>query len=140
MITCKQQFGWIIKMGYNLIDYLKVTSTIKHRNTGGEIIIYAHRVYSLLLKLEKNSIIFLLSLYHAACLRVLTLLLICVQFISQWETTHRHEQQTKFREFIYKEMLAFDFSNKFMCIISLYIIILKFVQIPCSDVHMNNLA
>ena len=114
MITCKQQFGWIIKMGYNLIDYLKVTSTIKHRNTGGEIIIYAHRVYSLLLKLEKNSIIFLLSLYHAACLRMLTLLLICVQFISQWETTHRHEQQTKFREFIYKEMLAFDFSNKFM--------------------------
>ena len=87
MITCKQQFGWIIKMGYNLIDYLKVTSTIKHRNTGGEIIIYAHRVYSLLLKLEKNSIIFLLSLYHAACLRMLTLLLICVQFISQWETT-----------------------------------------------------
>ena len=36
-------------------------------------------------------------------------------------------------------MLAFDLSNSFMCIISLYIIILKCVQIPWSDVHMNNL-
>ena len=35
-------------------------------------------------------------------------------------------------------MLTFDFNN-FMCIISLYIIILKFVQIPWPDVHMNNL-
>ena len=35
-------------------------------------------------------------------------------------------------------MLAFDFNN-FMCIISLYIIILKFVQIPWPDAHMNNL-
>ena len=42
-------------MGYNLIDYLKIASTIKHRNTGEEIIIYANRVYSLLLKLEKNK-------------------------------------------------------------------------------------
>ena len=35
-------------------------------------------------------------------------------------------------------MLAFDFNN-FMCTISLYIIILKFLQIPWPDVHMNNL-
>ena len=35
-------------------------------------------------------------------------------------------------------MLAFDFNN-FMCIISLCIFILKFVQIPWPDVHMNNL-
>ena len=34
---------------------LKVTSAIKHRNTSEEIIIYAQRVYSLLLKLEKNK-------------------------------------------------------------------------------------
>ena len=35
-------------------------------------------------------------------------------------------------------MLAFDFNN-FMCIISLYVIILIFVLIPWPDVHMNNL-
>ena len=35
-------------------------------------------------------------------------------------------------------MLTFDFNN-FMCIISLYRIILKFVQIPWPDAHMNNL-
>ena len=93
---------------------------------------------------EKQSIIFLLSLYHAARLRAPTLLLIYVQFISQWEVTQiwwlwrRHEHQTKFWEFIYEEMLAFDFNN-FMCIISLCIFILKFVQIPWPDVHMNNL-
>ena len=34
-------------------------------------------------------------------------------------------------------MLAFGFNN-FMCIISLYRIILKFVQIRWPDVHMNN--
>ena len=34
----------------------KVTSAIKHRNTAEEIISYAHRVYSLLLKLEKNKV------------------------------------------------------------------------------------
>ena len=34
---------------------LKVTSAIKHGNTAEEIIIYAHRVYSLLLKFEKNK-------------------------------------------------------------------------------------
>ena len=34
---------------------LKVTSAIKHENTADEINIYAHRVYSLLLKLEKNK-------------------------------------------------------------------------------------
>ena len=34
---------------------LKVTSAIKHGNTAEEIIIYAHRVYSLVLKLEKNE-------------------------------------------------------------------------------------
>ena len=38
------------------IQCLKVTSAIKHRNTAEEIISYAHRVYSLLLKLEKNKI------------------------------------------------------------------------------------
>ena len=35
-------------------------------------------------------------------------------------------------------LLAFGFNN-FMCITSLYIIILKFVQTPWPDVHMNNL-
>ena len=35
-------------------------------------------------------------------------------------------------------MFTFDF-NDFMCIISLCIIILKFVQIPWPDVHVNNL-
>ena len=35
---------------------LKVTSAIKHRNTAEEIISYAHRVYSLSLKLEKNKV------------------------------------------------------------------------------------
>ena len=34
---------------------LKVTSAIKHGNTAEKIIIYAHRVYSLVLKLEKNE-------------------------------------------------------------------------------------
>ena len=34
---------------------LKVTSAIKHENTAEETIIYAHRVYSLLLKLGKNK-------------------------------------------------------------------------------------
>ena len=43
----------------------------------------------------------------------------------------------QYYEFIY-EVLAFDFNN-FMCMISLYIIILKFLQIPWPDVHMNNL-
>ena len=35
---------------------LKVTSAIKHRNTAKEIINCTHRVYSLLLKLEKNKV------------------------------------------------------------------------------------
>ena len=93
---------------------LKVTSAIKHRNTAEEIISYAHRVYSLLLKLwKKQSIIFLLSLYHAARLQTPTSLLICVQFIPQWEATQiwwlwlRHEHQAKFREFIFEEMFQF---------------------------------
>ena len=34
---------------------LKVTTAIKHRNTAKEIIIYTHRVYSLLLKLKKTE-------------------------------------------------------------------------------------
>ena len=73
-----------------------------------------------------------------------TSLLICVQFISQWEATQiwrlwcRHKHQAKFWEFIYEKMLTFDFNN-FMCVISLYIIILKFIQIPWPDAHMNNL-
>ena len=51
-------------------ESLKITPAIKHRNTAEEIISYAHRLYSLLLTLEKKqSIIFLLSLYHAARLR-----------------------------------------------------------------------
>ena len=35
-------------------------------------------------------------------------------------------------------MLTFGFNN-FMCIISLYRIILKFVEIPWPDAHMNSL-
>ena len=93
--------------------------------------------------LKKQSI-FLLSLYTATCLGTPTSLLISVQSIFQWEATriwwlwHRHEHLTKFSEFIFEEILPFDFSN-FMCIISLYIIILKFVQVPWPDVYMSNL-
>ena len=122
--------------------------SLLNRKTAEEIIIYAHRDYSLLLKLEKKkkkqSIIFLLSLYHAAGLQTPTSLLISVNFISQWEATQiwwlwrRHEHQTKFWEFIFEEMLAFHFNN-FICIISLHIILLTFVQIPWPDKHMNNL-
>ena len=35
---------------------LKVTSATKHKNTAKKIIIYTHRVYSLLLKLENNKV------------------------------------------------------------------------------------
>ena len=35
---------------------LKVTSAVKHKNTAEEIIIYTHRIFSLLLKLEKNDV------------------------------------------------------------------------------------
>ena len=37
-------------------ESLKATPVIKHRNTADEIISHAHRVYSLLLKLEKNKV------------------------------------------------------------------------------------
>ena len=71
----------------NLVKMLP-KATNKYSINSKEIIIYAHRVYSLLLKLEKKqSIIFLLSLYRAARLRTSILLLICVQFISQLEAT-----------------------------------------------------
>ena len=71
----------------NLVKMLP-KPTNKYSINSKEIIIYAHRVYSLLLKLEKKqSIIFLLSLYRAARLRTSILLLICVQFISQLEAT-----------------------------------------------------
>ena len=65
-------------------EKLKVTSATKHRNTANEIVVYTHRVYSLLLKLEKKqkSIIFLVSLYTPARLGTPTSLLIYVQFIS----------------------------------------------------------
>ena len=115
--------------------------------TAEKIIIYTHIIYSLSLKLWrkwKYNILFILSLYTAARLVTPTSLLICVQFIPQWEAIQirwlwrRHEHQTKLREFIYEEVFTFDFNN-FMCIISLYIIILKFIQIPWPDVHMNNL-
>ena len=36
-------------------EKLKVTSGTKHRNTANEIVVYTHRVYSLLLKLEKKQ-------------------------------------------------------------------------------------
>ena len=36
-------------------EKLKVTSATKHRNTANEIVVYTHRVYSLLLKLEKKA-------------------------------------------------------------------------------------
>ena len=58
---------------------LMFTSCIKHKNTAKEIIIYTHRVYSWLVKLEKKqSIIFLLSPYTRARLGTLTSLLIYV--------------------------------------------------------------
>ena len=38
------------------IKELKVTSATKHKNTAKEIIIYTHRVYSLLLKFENNEV------------------------------------------------------------------------------------
>ena len=41
---------------------LKITSATKHRNTTKKIIIYTHRVYSLLSKLEKNKVSY--SYFH----------------------------------------------------------------------------
>ena len=57
--------------GYSLyhIEKLKVTSAIKHRNTAEEIIIYTHRVYSLLLKLERNKVKY--SYFHFTLLLAL---------------------------------------------------------------------
>ena len=96
----------------------------------------------------KKITIFLLSFYTAARLtqQLLTVLLICFQFRSQWEATQiwwlwcSHEYHTKFWEFAYEEILAHNFNN-FMFLISLhkYIIILKFAWTPWPDVHMNNL-
>ena len=40
----------------NHLKGLKIVSAIKHRKTAEEIIVYAQRVYSLLLKLEKNKV------------------------------------------------------------------------------------
>ena len=40
----------------NHLKALKTASAIKHRKTAEEIIVYAQRVYSLLLKLEKNKV------------------------------------------------------------------------------------
>ena len=73
----------------------------------------------------KQSAIFLLLLYTVAGIGTPTSLLICVQLISQWEGTQiwwlwrRHEHQTEFREFIYEEILAYEFSNV-LCTISLH--------------------
>ena len=88
------------------------------------------------------------SYFHFTHLLTLpqTSLLIYVQFISNWEATqiwwlwhrHRHEHQMKFREFIYDKILAWGFNN-FVCTISLWMIIHKFLQIPWPDVHINNL-
>ena len=93
-------------------EKLKVTSATKHRNTANEIVVYTHRVYSFILKLEKKqSIIFLVSLYTPARLGTPTSLLIYVQFIYHWEATQmwwlrgRHKHQIKFREFIYEEII-----------------------------------
>ena len=43
-----------------------------------------------------------------------------------------------FYGFLESEILASDFNN-FMCINTLHIVILKFLQIPWPDVHMDNL-
>ena len=48
--------GSISENVYLKCSNLKVTSAIKHRKTAEEIIIYTHRVYSLLLKLERNKV------------------------------------------------------------------------------------
>ena len=95
--------------------------------TAQRIIIYTHIIHYLSLKLWrkwKYNILFVLSLYTATCLVTPTSLLICVQFIPQWEAIQirwlwrRHEHQTKLREFIYEEVLTFDFNNFIMCIIT----------------------
>ena len=43
--------GWLLTKAFS-----KVTSSIKHKNTAEEIIIYTRSVYSLLLKLDKNEV------------------------------------------------------------------------------------
>ena len=67
-----------------------------------------------------QSIIFLLSLYPPARLGTPTSLLIYVQFIYHWAARQirrlwrRHEHQTKFREFIYEEILAYPSTSLFV--------------------------
>ena len=73
------------KQSKSNINWLNVTTAIKHKNTAEEVIIYTHRV--IIKAWKKGSIIFLFSLYTAAGPGAPTSLLICVQFISQWETT-----------------------------------------------------
>ena len=64
--------------------------------------------------------IILLSLYPPARLGTPTSLLIYVQFIYHWAATQiwrlwrRHEHQTKFREFIYEEILAYPSTSLFV--------------------------
>ena len=46
----------IYQFPHKLKNDLQVTSATKQNNTAKEIIIYTHRVYSLLLKLENNKV------------------------------------------------------------------------------------
>ena len=96
--------------------FLKVNSTTKHRKTAKEIAIYIHRVYFLLLKLESKKVYCILTVTLHTCLpwHADFVFLIYVQFISHWEATQiwwlwcRHKHQTKFQEYIYEEILAYQ--------------------------------
>ena len=92
--------------------------------------------------LKEQSIILLLSFTHLlALVRRLRFLFMLNSYLIEatqiWWLWRRHKHQTKFREFIYEEILAYRFNN-FVCITGLCTIILKFVQISWPDVHNNN--
>ena len=56
VIICRaNQWTGFYMITASVVKDLKVISAIKHKNTAEEIIIYAHRVYSLVLKLGKSK-------------------------------------------------------------------------------------
>ena len=125
----------------NFAENAKVASATKHRNTAKGIII--HTEFTLFhWSLKEQSIILLLSFTHLlALVRRLRFLFMLNSYLIEatqiWWLWRRHKHQTKFREFIYEEILAYRFNN-FVCITGLCTIILKFVQISWPDVHNNN--
>ena len=71
LVLINQIFAWTLTIfGFRCSIFsiflcleLKVISAIKHWNIGEEIIIYTHRAYILLLKLEKTKYILTFTLY-----------------------------------------------------------------------------